>query len=158
MEARRESLRAFHCAYCGISVLICSKCDHGNTCCSKECSKSRRRKLQTASSSRYQKTDQGAANHQNRQQQYRKRNKEKNENSQSVTHHASTSNQDSTNSTVLLKPVVKPRPQMQGNKCCCFCGMKCNGLTRRNFIYTKIKEYLYDNKRESSRNSKVLSC
>ncbi len=68
----RES-RIFACARCGREVRICRCCDRGHRYCGEGCSKAARRDSMRRAGAKYQKTDEGSANHGARQQRYEER-------------------------------------------------------------------------------------
>ena len=66
----RESndIRVITCGWCGLKVWICRYCDCGHRYCCQDCSKAARRESNRRAGERYQKTEQGRANHKARQQ------------------------------------------------------------------------------------------
>lgn len=70
--AIQETHRLFHCGLCHKQVLICRRCDRGQSYCP-ECTDEARRRRNRRSSSTYQSRPHGALNHARRQERYRRR-------------------------------------------------------------------------------------
>lgn len=68
-----DSHRLLSCAHCCQIAAICSRCDRGQSCCSKTCTKARRARLHRQNNCRYQSSARGARGHRLRQDRYRKR-------------------------------------------------------------------------------------
>jgi len=64
--------RLYECARCGLLVVICRPCDHGNRYC-KACGPLARREKQRKAGHRYQRSDVGRENHKARQEHLRDR-------------------------------------------------------------------------------------
>ena len=73
--AEATSLRFFLCARCRHQVVICRRCDRGQTYCSKACAQEARRSNQRDAGRRYQSSERGRANHAERSRRYRARKK-----------------------------------------------------------------------------------
>ena len=90
--------RLFHCARCGLHVLVCSHCDRGQRYCANGCASTARRELQGAAGKLYQQGHDGRVNHALRMAAWRARQAEK---ALAVTHQGS---QDASLDGVLVAP------------------------------------------------------
>lgn len=81
----QDSARAFACARCGVAVLVCRRCDRGQSYCGRECACLARRASLREAGRRYQGSRAGRFAHARRARRYRQRRRQQ----EIVTHHGS---------------------------------------------------------------------
>ena len=141
-----ESDRLFHCVRCHTQVLICRRCDRGQTHCSSTCSKESRRESLRQAGRRYQQTRQGQMKRADRMRGYRAREKQK------VTHHGSPPGEVGALLPVdTLPPKVIRVVVTRMDYRCHFCRQPCSDWLRRNFIKRRGSGVALSNTRRSHR-------
>lgn len=68
-----QRFRLYDCQRCGIAVIICWRCDNGQSYCAEECARIQRREAQRQAGARYQLSSRGARRHAARQHAWRER-------------------------------------------------------------------------------------
>ena len=128
-----NTARLFTCARCRAQVLICSRCDRGNSYCGPACSKQARRASLRAAGRRYQRTRRGRFTHAERQRRYHRRlNK--------VTHQGSVPSApcDSLRRESRTAPqhsLRSPPTRVPGPRCH-FCRRPCSAFVRLDFLHS----------------------
>jgi hypothetical protein len=148
-EMPMDSTRLFYCVRCNAQVLVCRRCDRGQTHCGSSCSKQSRRTSVREAGRRYQRTRQGRIKHADRMREYRAREKQK------VTHHGS----PLSGSTALLRVDTLPPKVIRAvvthtDYRCHFCRNPCSDWLRRNFIKRRGSGVAICNTRRSHREKK----
>ncbi len=121
--------RLYNCTLCHIQSLICSKCDHGQIYCGKDCAVIARRASLKEAGIRYQSTPRGKRNHAARQARYEMKLKF------NLTHHPSLE-------IPLCAPMQQPENNAEKTKTghqeailfCCFCEKPVSDWLRNDFL------------------------
>lgn len=127
-----NTARLYNCARCHRQVVICSRCDHGNIYCHRDCSHTARVNSQREAGRRYQSSPRGRLMHAARQQRYRQRHAKK------VTHRGSPphGSYDSLSST-SSESGDKDKASLAGRGdgvFCHFCHRRCSRFVRQGFL------------------------
>jgi len=126
------SARRYQCAHCHCSVIICRRCDRGNTYCSGSCADIARSQSQSRARKKYQRSRAGRHNNAQRQSRFRQRQRKKVTYQGSTTHAASDLLPKAKNTANIIK---KPVPSSETSPDHChFCGCECSPFVRRDFI------------------------
>lgn len=137
-----ESTRLFYCVRCHAQVLVCSRCDRGQTHCSPICSGHSRRDSLRLAGRRYQESRQGRLMHADRMRRYREREKHK------VTHQGSPLAEvgallpGDTQMPRAIRPLVTSTEYR-----CRFCRKTCSEWLRRHFIKRRGSGVAFSNTR-----------
>jgi len=149
MQAALSSGRMLQCACCGLEVLVCAHCDHGQRYCSAECRKQARLASQRTASETYQNSRTGRCNHARRQGRWRARQRQAQREQQLMP-----KNSDSLGPSQealagdLLGPGLQVRPQTPSNPTpawhCHWCARPVASGVRRSWLLRATSEPIYD--------------
>jgi hypothetical protein len=121
--------RLFLCLLCHEQVILCSRCDHGQIYCGKDCAYFSRQKSLRLARLRYQKTFNGRRKHAACQARYRRKLKNK------VTDHGSPHPPQDAPIESLENRTERPEKEHEKPAlCCCFCKKQVSAWMRRNFL------------------------
>lgn len=120
-----KTARLFNCHRCTKQVVICSRCDRGNSYCAKSCATQSRLENHRRSNQLYQSTPRGKQLHALRQRRYRQRQTEK------VTDRGS--NEIPPND-LLPKPKNERNPESKAGVHCDFCHAPVSEFLRNDYL------------------------
>jgi len=149
MQAALSSGRMLQCACCGLEVLVCAQCDHGQRYCSAECRKQARLASQRRACATYQNSRTGRRNHARRQGRLRARKRQAQREQQPIPKNSDTSGpSQEALAGDLLGPGLQVRPQTPAKPTpawhCHWCARPVASAGRRSGLLRATSELIFD--------------